>query len=346
MAKRRNKENQGLPRRWQYRHGAYYYQVPPGLEKLWDGKKVFRLGRSLPEAFKEYAKRIEAGERAKTIADILDRYALEVIPTKAAKTQKDNIMQCARLRKVFGEMFVHSIEPHHIYQYYDKREAKVAAKREIALLSHVYTKAVQWGAIKRHPFKGQVRLPGERPRERYIEDWEIIEALSLQAERRGSAVPAIQAFISLVLITGLRKGDTLRIRESDIKEDGLYVKIGKTGKRVILTWNEDLRDTIDTAKRLRPVHISPYLFCTRRGECYVNGNDETPGWNSMWQRFMDKLLAETRLKESFTMHDLRAKAGSDQPDDEQARKLLTHESVALTRKHYRRKPQKIVLSKK
>ncbi|MFD2271780.1 hypothetical protein ACFS07_13105 [Undibacterium arcticum] len=39
MPKPRNKENKGLPKRWQHTHGAYYYQVPPGLEAGWDGKK-------------------------------------------------------------------------------------------------------------------------------------------------------------------------------------------------------------------------------------------------------------------------------------------------------------------
>lgn len=39
MARKRSKENQGLPARWRHTHNAYYYQVPPGLEHLWEGKK-------------------------------------------------------------------------------------------------------------------------------------------------------------------------------------------------------------------------------------------------------------------------------------------------------------------
>ena len=40
----RKPENKPLPERWRYKHGAYYYRVPPGSEKHWDGKTEFRLG--------------------------------------------------------------------------------------------------------------------------------------------------------------------------------------------------------------------------------------------------------------------------------------------------------------
>ena len=50
MARKRSKQNQGLPARWRLYHGAYYFQVPPGLEAAWDGKKQFRLGATLGEA--------------------------------------------------------------------------------------------------------------------------------------------------------------------------------------------------------------------------------------------------------------------------------------------------------
>ena len=33
--------------------------------------------------------------------------------------------------------------------------------------------------VRAHPFKNEVRLEGEAPRERYIEDWEVVEVLSL-----------------------------------------------------------------------------------------------------------------------------------------------------------------------
>lgn len=82
MPRKRLKENAGLPSRWRHAHGAYYCQVPPGLEHLWDNKKTFRLGVKLNEAYQVWAAKLGFIERAKTINDLLDRYALEGIPSK------------------------------------------------------------------------------------------------------------------------------------------------------------------------------------------------------------------------------------------------------------------------
>ena len=45
-------------------------------------------------------------------------------------------------------------------------------------------------------------------------------------------------------------------------------------------------------------------------------------FNSVWQRFMKRLLNETKVTQRFTEHDLRAKVGSDAESLERARILL------------------------
>lgn len=125
MPPKRNKENQGLPARWQHRHGAYYYRVPVGLESLWDGKTIFRLGKTLPEAYKTWAARVNADDKATNIAKLLDRYLLEVVPTKAVSTRDTNALFVKQLRAVFGMLPLNAIKPKHVYQYVDKRSQKV-----------------------------------------------------------------------------------------------------------------------------------------------------------------------------------------------------------------------------
>jgi hypothetical protein len=46
---------------------------------------------TLPEAYKEWAKRIEATFNATTIGALLERYQLKVIPTKVPSTQRQNL---------------------------------------------------------------------------------------------------------------------------------------------------------------------------------------------------------------------------------------------------------------
>ena len=356
MVRNRNKENRGLPSRWRYLHGAYYYAVPIGMESAWDGKKKFRLGKTLPEAYKEWTRRLESLHEARTVADLLDRYSLQVIPDKAISSREVNLLFVKKLREAFGAMPITAVKPRHIYQYVEKRSVKTrdpetgklrggrtVAHREIEILSHAFTKAVEWGLIDRHPFKGETRLEGNKPRDRYVEDWEIDECMKLTSQRKKGSVLAIQAYIQLKIITGMDRSDLLRLTMSDLKEDGIHIQRHKTanstGKRTIYQWTPDLKAAIDMAKAARPV-LSPLLFCKRNGQGYYDEETGRPeGWKGMWQRFMERLLAETKVTERFTEHDLRAKAGSDAETLEQARALLSHADVQTTDRIYRRKAE-------
>jgi integrase len=354
MPRKRNKENEGLPARWKATHGAFYYQVPPGLEAKWDGKKKFRLGKTLPEAYAEWARRLVVVDAANTIGALLDRYALEVVPTKGAKTQVENQRAIRNLRAVFGEAPLIWLRPQAIYQYVDKRKATpVAANRAVDVLSHAFTKAVEWGYIDRHPFKGEIRLPGEKPRTRYIEDWEIVECLSLESKRKKGSVLVIQAYIRVKLLTGMARSDLLRLDPTpgrSFKEDGIHITRhkteGKTGKATIYEWSDELRSAVDLALSVRPVDIAPFLFCTRKGEGYIDEEKGTAsGWDSMWQRYMERVMTETKVTERFTEHDLRAKCASDAETLEHARALLSHADSRTTDRIYRRKPERVKAGK-
>lgn len=345
MPIKRNAENKGLPARWQLKHGAYYYRVPKGLEYLWGDKQVYRLGKTLPEAYKTWADHIEKPAPVRTIGQLLDRYVLEVVPKKAQTTQAGNLVFIRTLRATFGDFPMEAIKPKHIYQYVDKRTSKISAHREIEILSHAFTKAVQWGYIDRHPFKGEIRLEGEPPRTRYVEDWELVEALALPSTRTKGSVRVIQAYLKIKLLTGLRRGDLLKLSiPKNLLEDGIHVTPGKTekstGKRLIIEWTDELRAAVAEAKRMRPV-LSSHLFCNRRGECYMKENGTANGWDSMWGRFMDRLLTETKIEKRFTEHDMRAKCGSDLDTLAHAQQLLAHADSRTTKKIYRRKPERV-----
>lgn len=359
MPPTRKPENRGLPARWQLHHGAYFYRVPPGLEHKWDGKKKFRLGATLTEAYKTWAERLGAIEKAATIGQLLDRYALEDVPNKAPATRKQYLTCIGRLRKQFADWPLDAIKPRHIYAYVDARtkavtkpdgtvasaKTQVIARREIQVLSHAFTKAVEWGYIDRHPFKSEVRLENPRPRDRYIEDWEMQECLALEPKRARGGIRVVQAYIRLKWLTGMRRGDLLRLQPArDFLEDGIHVQPNKTanttGKRTIYAWTDELRAVVAEALAARPVDISPWLFCNRMGKCYLN--EETgraPGFESVWWEFMNRVMAETKVKDRFHEHDIRAKTASDAENVEHARGLLSHSDTRMTTRVYRRKAE-------
>jgi integrase len=346
MGRERSTELAGLPPRWRVVNGVYYYQVPPNQREQWDGKTTFRLGGTLDDAYREWTQRMGPPGDAKTIGDLLDRYSREVVPNKAPLTRVENRRAIMRLRKVFGARSVGAIRPQLIYQYVEKSESRTQGRREIRVFSHVYTKAVEWGLIDRHPFKGEVRLEGEPPRTRYIEDWELEECLKMDSKRKKGSVLMIQAYIRMKLLTGLRRGDLLRLAIDALREDGIHVLPRKTahttGKRIIIEWSPELSAAVQMAKDARPIDIGKYLFCNRRGECYFHDEKDTAsGWNTMWQRFMKRVLDETKVSERFTEHDIRAKSASDADSLKHAQKLLTHADSKITDRVYRRKPEKV-----
>lgn len=359
MPRQRRKVNQSLPARWTFRHGAYYYRVPDGMSHQWDGKKsYYRLGGSLSEALRAWADKVDKPESAESISNLLDRFLLEVVPTKRPKTRQSYQLAIRQLRSVFGNMRLEDIRPQMVYQYVDKRSKKLldsdtgkqqggrtVALREIEVLSTAYTKAVEWGYIERHPFKGEVRFQSPKPRTRLVEDWEIVECLKLTGPRKSGSIIAIQAYIRLKLITGMSRYDLLSLTESSFKQDGIHIMRHKTadssGKRTNYEWSADLKAAIDRAKAARPAK-SEFLFCNRYGQGYINpATDEAPGWKTMWQNFMKRVLGETQVTEHFTEHDLRAKCASNATTLDHARALLSHVDSGTTLRVYRRAPEKV-----
>ena len=79
------------------------------------------------------------------------------------------------------------------------------------------------------------------------------------------------------------------------------------------------------------------LFCTRTGQPYVKQDGTANGFDSIWQRFMAKVLAETTVTDRFTEHDLRAKCASDAESLEHAQQLLAHAEATTTKRIYRRR---------
>ncbi len=354
MPKPRNKKNQALPKRWRFKNGAYRYLVPVGMEGQWEGKKEFTLGKTLPEAYRAWADRLTEMEEITTVAELMDRYLLEVVPTKSYKSQESNQLAIRRLRSVFGAMRPAEIQPVHAYKYADlvaQAHGKTSGKHGIQCLSHLLTKAVEWGVINRNPILGQVRIKGNAPRDRLIEDWEINEALAIKSNHRGVLIANV--YIRFKLMTGLRRGDILRLKLSNLKEDGIHILLNKTklstGKRLIIEWDQDgdLRAVVDEILQIPPRRIGDApLLVTRQGQSYIDEQGRCNAFDSLWQRFMDKVMEKTKVTERFQERDLRAKVASESNSLIEASERLGHADTAITQRVYRRKPVRIQPLKK
>jgi len=334
---KRNKENNGLPGRWRFRFGAFYYRVPPGLEHKWDNKKDFRLGATMSEAHRVFAERIGDFENIVTMGKLFDRYQFTVVPSKAAPTQKSNLISLRRLRTVFGDNDLRLIRADHCLQYREaitKSSGATSANRDLEVLSHAFSMAILWGLLPNsdHPMRGLRMKNPRKKRQRYVTDDELELAQTV-------ASPFLLAYIEFKGLTGLRKGDILRIQLSDIKPDGIHVTPHKTadstGRKKTIPRTPDIEQAIAAIMALRGKVSGLYLFCTRAGAPYIDADGVTSGFDSVWQRFMAKVVALGI--ERFTEHDLRAKVASD-TDAGHAQALLDHSTGKMTN-DYRRKAE-------
>ncbi len=344
MPKRRNKEHKGLPRGWRYKHGAYSIRVPVGQEHLWDGKKEFRLGATLSEAHRVYANRIASADGAiTTIAQLIDRYLVEVTPTKARRTQKDEVKYLTNFRKLIGENDVASFKPHHAYAIRDHIKSGVTkgtgekqANRHMSALKHVFTKSIEWGLRETHPMHNGVfkMFPEKKSKMRIPTEEEVREAIKI-------ANPMLQAYCKLKLLTGLRLTDMLSLTVGNITADGLVVTPRKTEDRTDVTisfvMTDELKAVLKEVRSVPPLN-SIYLFTNHRrnrgvGEALIKPDGTTTGFDSQWQRWQQKLPKEKR----FAERSLRNLVGSED-DLQTASERLGHASTATTKKFYRNKP--------
>lgn len=316
---RRRKHNTDMPSRVYLQNGWWFF-VPKTGPKVKLGREDDRSG-----ALRAYADVMDAQPRAGTVGDLLDKYLKDILPTKAPRTRKEQERQLSKLVEVFGDVHITALSAPHIARYLDDSEAKISANREIALLSHAYTKAMRWGMVTINPCRG-VERNKENPRDRYIDHAEFIVVLE-------SAPASVAAMMGLAYLTGQREGDLLRLRRSAISADGLSIQQGKTGKRLLIHWTPALRYAVEQCGRLPDEGIiSLWIVAQRDGTPYSES-----GFQTAWQRHIRDCLKKGRIAERFTFHDIRAKAGSDAKDG----RLLGHMDPKTLRRIYLRKPEAV-----
>ncbi len=309
---RKRIHNRDLPARVYLRHGAYYFVDPTG--------KWHRLGTTKPAALRAYADLLQTG--ITTFANVVDRYVAVIMPRKAPKTQAEQMRQLTRLLGVFGKMSAAQIRRGHIAQYRDARPP-VAANRELALMSHIMARALEWEMVQDNPCVG-VERNTETPRDRIVTNEEFDAVFD-------SAPGPVQGMMLLAYLTGQREGDLLKLRRDAITDAGLMFRQGKTGKRLCVQWTPALREAVAFAQDLPRAGVaSTYLVVNERGQPYSSS-----GFQTAWQRHIRSCVTSGVLTERFTFHDLRAKAGSEATDT----RLLGHSDQRLMQRVYRRLPE-------
>jgi integrase len=351
---RKSTANLNLPkgmRARQQKSGRIFYYLDTGRKP----RHEIPLGSDYAEAVRQWAELTVTGKApAVTFSEVAARYKKEIIPTKAPRTQKDNLSELSKLLEFFNDPPIDEIHPVDVRQYLDWRgaTAKVRANREKALLSHIWNFARERGITAlANPCKG-VQGFKESGRDVFIND-DVFEAVRIAASA------AVRDAMDLAYLTGQRPADTLKMRETDIRDGKLTVKQGKTGKTVRMNLYDEsgllnglgrLIENITSRKKGSAVR-NLSLIISQGGFAL-----STSGLDNGFERarikaadLADKngLLDLASRIRGFQFRDLRAKAGTEKADTDglmEAQRQLGHSSVKMT-EHYVRLGQIVTPTK-
>lgn len=299
---RPRKEKDNLPKYIYKGKSAYEYR------KGGDYINLGKLDMPMSELWARYEE-IQRKERD-TLEALVDKFLDSPFFLEKPKETQQSYRQCSKkILATFGHRHPDTLSPVLVRKYMDMRgkNAKVRANREKAFLSTVYQWGIERGYAKTNPCTG-VKNFKEASRERYIEDWEYDLVYKI-------APPAIKVAMELSYLCAMRQGDVLKLAYEDCKENGIYVKQGKTGKAQIKAWTPRLREAIALSKTLKDKKgarlIVKWIVSSTKYRAYTSA-----GFKTEWQKVMRDAL-ENGLKERFTFHDIKAKSISDYEGDKQ-----------------------------
>ena len=321
---RPRKHNKHLPRAMQLRRGKYYFVDPAG--------KWHPLGPDYGAALIAYAGFVGSRPKVTTVRDAVSHYLESSANRLRPATIEGYRRSAENLAAVFGHMGLDELQPEHVYEYL-VRKGNVQANRDKALLSAAYTHARRIGAFKgEDPAKGLQYRNEEKPRDRYVTDDELQTILR-------HASPKLACIARFIELTGMRQGDALQVRMTDLDDEGFTYWNAKGKKWQGLQWYDELSAAVDEAKTLLRRFGRVYLFESRpKGKHAERGiGPYTPsGLRALWRVARAKAgITDVRL------HDLRAKGASDKESDAEAQALLGHTDAKVTRRHYRRKVTRV-----
>lgn len=331
---RKRTTNMNLPLHMKARKrssGTYFY--------YFNGTKELPLGKDYVAAVAKWAE-LESGNAKLLVPKITFRFIAEKYfqsesyKAKAPRTQKDYLRDVAKLYEYFDNppAPVDEIEPHHIALYRDWRKS-THSTQELGCFSAIWANAKEKGYTKLlNPASGIKRNRGAG-RDVYVDD-ELFNRVYEKADQ-----PTRDA-MDLAWLAGQRPGDSLRFKETDIREGALWVHQGKTSARVRIEITGRLAEVIERIKARKAA--TPGI---RSLALVVNERGLALSASALDNRFEAARRAAGVELNSFQFRDLRAKAATETEEQigmEAAQNLLGHKSSGMTAHYVRNRKGKLV----
>lgn len=287
---RPRKKDPHLPPCVFFRHGAHHYIKRGKSRRLpADGPST------LESALKAYAKILEEVPSEGTMSALIDEAMDALKDGWSANTLKQYKGAAKKLKKAFSEFAPADVKQKDVVAFkIGYKRIPNMTNRCLSLLREVFDYALeqQLPGIDSNPANGVKRLK-ESKRTRLIQ---IGEYVAIYAH----AGPRLQVIMDLLIRSGERINDVLKIKRSDLLPEGIRFVQQKTGAKRVVPWTAELHAIVDRAKALHGnVHSLTLLYNRKR---------KAPDYRTVKLQW-DEACKAAEVKDA-TLHDLRAVAAT------------------------------------
>jgi integrase len=221
-----------------------------------------------------------------TFDELTEKYEENFKHQRSFATSKKHSIE--RLKKEFSGRLLGSISYLHLESFRNqvrntltqhrtiRKEATV--NRLMACLRHMLTKAVEWEMLDRNPFdKGRsLQFKENNKRLRYLTEEELKRLLvecpnpsepKIKREMgviKGTQAPYLRDFVMIAVNTGMRKGEILSLKWSQIRNGFIYLDKTKTDEARQIPINHDLEQCLKSI-RVRQQLTSQHVFSNGQG---------------------------------------------------------------------------------
>jgi integrase len=184
--------------------------------------------------------------------------------------------------------------------------------RELALLKHMYSKAIEWGRYEENPAKKVKLLKGEVKRVRFLMPDDVQKLLSNCADH-------LKPIVTVAVHTGMRKGELLSLNWDQVNfEQGIISLLDtKNHKRRDISMNETVKATLTGMERK-----GSYVFSAEDGGSFGDV-----------RRSFETALRRSGIQD-FRFHDLRHTFASnlvmESVDIVTVMELMGHKDLTMT----------------
>jgi integrase len=221
------------------------------------------------------------------------------------------------LLKCFRDRLISAITALDLENYKTARRQEIkpaSVNREMAMIKHMFNKAVAWGLLKDNPLRQVLKFKEPPGRVRYLSNEEIRELLSCCNGH-------VKSIVVMALYTGMRRSEILNLKWADIDMRNRLISIrhAKNNESRQIPISNPLYDELRAVgQQVSEQHV----FCGEDGKPFL---DVKTGFKAALRRAGIKDFRFHDLRHTFASH--MAMSGTD---IQTLQKLLGHKDIKMT----------------